>query len=136
MPLVNHCGGIASSAAFLDANRVSIVVLALVPLYFALQKLGDVQAIVVAQAKFVASFFFVPVVEGLNWRRGTAAGAVAAMLGGSLACLVWELTEQQGFARHGVDAVEVGVATSLVLFVAVSRWTRPVPEENLRTFFG
>jgi SSS family transporter len=116
-------------------NRASIVVLALIPLYFALQKYGDVQAIVVEQTKFIASFFFIPVVIGLNWRRGTAAGAVTSMLGGFLACLIWEFTGQRGFATHGIDAVEVGVATSLVLFILVSRFTRPVPQENLRTFF-
>jgi SSS family transporter len=116
-------------------NRASILLLALVPLYFALQKYSDVQAIVVEQTKFIASFFFVPVVIGLNWRRGTATGAVSAMLGGFLACLIWEFTGQRGFSSHGIDAVEVGVATSLLLFIVVSRFTEPVPPACLRTFF-
>ncbi len=125
----------ASQAHLVAVNRISIVILALIPVYFALQKYGDVQAIVVEQAKFIASFFFVPVVIGLNWRRGTSAGAIAAMLGGFLACLIWEFTGQRGFPVHGIDAVEVGVLTSLVLFLTVSRLTRPVPDENLRLFF-
>ena len=94
------------------------------------------QTIVIEQAKFIASFFFVPVVIGLNWRGGTAAGATAGMVGGFFACLVWEFTGQRGFATHGIDAVEVGVVTSLILFLAVSRYTRPVAEENVRIFFG
>lgn len=127
----------ASQKHLVTVNRISIVVLSLIPIWFALQKLGDVQAIVVEQAKFIASFFFVPVVIGLNWRRGTAAGAVAAMLGGFGACLLWELFFQARlFPRFGLDAVEVGVATSLLLFLVVSRWTEPPPEESLRTFFG
>lgn len=126
----------ASQGHLVTVNRISIVILALIPLYFALQRLGDVQAIVVEQAKFIASFFFVPVVIGLNWKRGTAAGAVAAMLGGFLACLAWEFTGQRGFVTHGIDAVEVGVVTSLILFVAVSRLTRPVAAENLEVFFA
>lgn len=125
----------ASQAHLVRVNRVSIVVLAVIPVFFALQKWGDVQAIVVEQAKFIASFFFVPVVIGLNWKGGTAAGAVAAMLGGFLACLVWEFTGQSGFSRHGIDAVEVGVAVSLLCFVAVSRYTESVPCENLEIFF-
>jgi SSS family transporter len=126
----------ASQRRLVRINRVSVVVLALLPVYFALQRYGDVQAIVVEQAKFIASFFFVPVVIGLNWRRGTAAGAMAAMFGGFLACLAWTFTGQHGFAHHGIDAVEVGVAVSLVLFLLVSRYTRPVPAENLAIFFG
>jgi len=125
----------ASQSRLINVNRVSIVVLALIPMYFALQKLGDVQSIVVEQTKFIASFFFVPVVIGLHWRRGTASGAVAAMVGGFLACLVWELTGQAGFSRHGIDAVEIGVLTSLALFVVVSRWTTPVSPEGLAPFF-
>lgn len=125
----------ASQAHLVFVNRVAMLLLALVPIWFALQKYGDVQAVVVEQAKFVASFFFVPVVIGLNWRRGTAAGVMAAMLGGFLACLVWEFTGQLSFAAHGIDAVEVGILTSGVLFFVVSRGTRPVPAENVRVFF-
>jgi SSS family transporter len=125
----------ASQAHLVLVNRAAMLLLALVPIWFALQKYGDVQAVVVEQAKFVASFFFVPVVVGLNWRRGTAAGAIAAMLGGFLACLVWEFTGQRTFARHGIDAVEIGIVTSAVLFVVVSRWSRPVPPENVKVFF-
>jgi len=125
----------ASQRHLVWANRIAIAALALLPLYFALQKLGDVQGIVVAQTKLIASFFFVPVVAGLNWRRATAAGAIAAMVGGFTACLAWELLVLRGFDPRGIDAVEIGVATSLLLFVVVSRFTRPVPEENLRLFF-
>ncbi|MCH7489232.1 MAG: sodium/solute symporter [Gemmatimonadetes bacterium] len=126
----------ASQARLVGVNRIAIVVLAVVPVFFALREFGDVQTIVIEQAKFIASFFFVPVVIGLNWRGGTAAGATAGMVGGFFACLVWEFTGQRGFATHGIDAVEVGVVTSLILFLAVSRYTRPVAEENVRIFFG
>ncbi|MDX1577934.1 MAG: sodium/proline symporter [Gemmatimonadota bacterium] len=127
----------ASQKHLVNVNRLSIVVLSLIPLFFALQKLGDVQGIVLEQAKFIASFFFVPIVVGLNWRGGTAKGAVAAMLGGFLACLVWTLFFQEHwFPRYGIDAVEVGVGTSLLLFVVVSRLTRPSPTQRLDVFFG
>ena len=126
----------ASQAQLVAVNRIAIVVLAFIPVYFALQEFSDVQAIVVEQAKFIASFFFVPVVIGLNWRGGTATGAVASMIGGFFACLAWELTGQHSFASHGIDAVEVGVVTSLVLFLIVSRYTKPVAAENIAIFFG
>jgi SSS family transporter len=116
-------------------NRISIVVLAIVPFWMATLKLGDVQAIVVEQAKFIASFFFVPVVFGLNWRRGTREGALWSMVAGFLACLIWTFTLQRSFSTHGIDSVEVGVLASAVTFVLVSRATPPTPARHLAIFF-
>ena len=125
----------ASQNQLIWVNRISIVVLGCVPFWFATQKIGDVQAIVVEQAKFIASFFFVPVVLGLNWRRGTREGAIWSMVAGFLGCLLWSLTLQRSFASHGIDSVEVGVALSAIVFVVVSRMTPPTPAANLRIFF-
>jgi Na+/pantothenate symporter len=125
----------ASQRGILLVNRCAVLVLGVLPFWFALQKYGDVQQIVIEQTKFIASFFFVPVVVGLNWRRGTKQGAVASMGGGFLACLIWTFTLQRTVGSHGIDAVEVGVATSALLFFLVSRWTRPTAPENLRVFF-
>jgi SSS family transporter len=126
----------ATQTRVIWVNRASIVILGVIPFWFASQKLADVQTIVIEQAKFIASFFFVPVVVGLNWRRGTKEGAVWSMVAGFAGCLAWTFTLQPSFASHGVDAVEVGVVLSAVTFVAVSRLTKPTPEENLRVFFG
>jgi len=126
---------LATQGRLLLVNRVSIVVLGALPFWFAMQKFGDVQSIVVEQAKFIASFFFVPVVLGLNWRRGTKEGAIWSMVAGFAGCLLWTMTFQQSFASHGIDAVEVGVVLSAVTFVLVSRATPPTPAENLRIFF-
>ena len=125
----------ASERRLVWVNRISIVVLGVIPFWFASLKLADVQAIVVEQAKFIASFFFVPVVVGLNWRRGTKQGAIWSMVAGFLGCLAWTFTLQRSFATHGIDAVEVGVTLSAITFVLVSRATPPAPEEKLRIFF-
>jgi Na+/proline symporter len=126
----------ASQARLIWINRASIVILGVIPFWFASQKLADVQTIVIEQAKFIASFFFVPVVLGLNWRRGTKEGAIWSMVAGFFGCLAWTFTFQRSFASHGIDAVEVGVALSAIVFIAVSRLTRPTPEENLAIFFA
>jgi SSS family transporter len=125
----------ASQARLVWVNRLSIVVLGVIPFWFAAQKLADVQAIVIEQAKFIASFFFVPVVLGLNWRRGTKEGAVWSMAAGFFGCLAWTFTLQRNFSSHGIDSAEVGVALSALTFVIVSRVTKPTPPENLRAFF-
>jgi SSS family transporter len=125
----------ASQRRLVSVNRVSIVALGVVPFWFATRRLGDVQAIVIEQAKFIASFFFVPVVLGLNWRRGTKEGAIWSMVAGFFGCLGWTFTLQRSFASHGIDSVEVGVALSAITFVLVSRMTKPTPSKNLRIFF-
>jgi Na+/proline symporter len=125
----------ASQRRLVWVNRLSIVVLGIIPFWMATLRLGDVQAIVIEQAKFIASFFFVPVVLGLNWRRGTREGAIAAMAVGFVACLIWTFTLQRSFAVHGIDSVEVGVVMSALAFVVVSRLTPPTPERNLAIFF-
>jgi SSS family transporter len=125
----------ATERRLLMVNRASIVLLGLVPFWFAMQKFGDVQAIVVEQAKFIASFFFVPVVLGLNWRRGTRQGAIWSMAAGFIGCLLWTFTLQRSFPSHGIDAAEVGVALSALTFIVVSRLTPPTPDQNLKIFF-
>ena len=93
------------------------------------------QAIVVEQAKFIASFFFVPVVVGLNWKRGTKQGAIWSMAVGFVGCLAWTFTGQRSVAQHGIDSVEVGVVLSAIAFVVASRRSAPTPAKNLKIFF-
>ena len=101
----------------LAANRIAVVLLALVPVWFAVREVPLVQFIVLFQAKLVASFFFAPIVIGLNWRRSTAAGALSSMLAGSITCVGWSLMRQPPF---GLDAVFPGVAVSIAVFLVVS----------------
>lgn len=120
----------ASEQRRLFLNRASVFILGAMPVWFALQRYTDVQAIVVIEARFIASSFFVPIVMGLNSRVGTSAGAVSSMLGGFLGCLLWSIWG--GYHYPNIDAVEVGIAVSALLYFLVSRFTAPVPEEVLR----
>ena len=121
----------------LFAGRVAVVAASLIPVPIALLKLDSVQMIVLEQGKFIASFFFVPLVLGLNWRRGTAAGALGAMVAGFVACASWDFMDfgQGGWKRAGIDAVEVGLFASASSFFALSWLTKPSPPEALKPFF-
>jgi SSS family transporter len=120
-------------------NRAMVLLVAVVPVWLALRKLAIVQLIVIEAASFIASIFFASVVIGLNWRRGTAAGAVASMIAGFSTCWIWSkpfgLHEQlpQWLGRFG--AVEAGVVVSSIVFVVVSRLTQPVDSQVLGSFF-
>lgn len=120
----------ASERRKLLLNRLSILLLGALPIGFALERYTDVQSLVVVQTRFIASFFFVPIVMGLNSRWGTSAGALGSMIGGFLGCLLWSLWGQDRFPN--IDAVEIGIAVSALLYFAMSR-TRTVAEQARRT---
>lgn len=123
----------ASEAEKLRINRWSVLVVGLIPLGLTFLDMGLMQEIVVDYAKIIASFFFVPVLFGLNWRGGTTAGAIASMLGGFTAFMTWWW--QRPTYPWGIDPIFAGVLSSLILFVVVSRLTRPVPATALAPFF-
>lgn len=124
----------ASEAQKLAVNRWSVLVVGSIPLAFAFVDLGLVQEIVVDYAKVIASFFFVPVVLGLNWRGGTTAGAMASMMGGFVAFFAWWSRGPE--YPWGIDPIFPGIAASLLLFLSVSAYTRPVPPSALAPFFS
>ncbi len=111
----------ATDAERLWMNRVAVVVLALVPVGFAVHQVALVQYIVIVQASLVASVFFAPVVIGLNARRGSARAALASMLAGATACVAWT---RLGLGAGALDpilgSVFAGVGASIVVFVWVS----------------
>lgn len=127
----------ASERERIAVGRLAIVLVALIPVPFALARFETVQTIVLEQSKFIASFFFVPLVFGLNWRRGTAAGAIGAMVCGFGACALWDFFDfgQGAWKAAGVDAVEVGLAASGLAFYTLSRMTPPPPPDALEPFF-
>jgi len=65
-------------------------------------------------------------VIGLNWMRGSAAGALTSMLVGLVTCVWWSLLRHPPF---GLDAVFPGVAASIAVFIAVSVFGQPGPAE-------
>jgi SSS family transporter len=117
VPIVNVRAG---DRVQLRANRVGVILLALAPVWFAVHQVPLVQFIVLFQAKLVASFFFAPIVIGLNWRRAATAGALASMLTGLVVCVWWSLPNQPPL---GLDAIFPGVAISIVVFVVTSMVT-------------
>ncbi|WP_180954954.1 sodium/proline symporter [Bacillus sp. V3-13] len=121
----------ASEREKMNVNRIAVLVLGIIPIFLALRQLDIVQFIVVLQASLTASFFFATVILGLNWKRGTGAGAIVSMIGGFSTALIWYLAGKP----LGLNEVIPGVIVSFVLFIVVSLFTKPVPKESLQPFF-
>ncbi len=108
----------SSEKAKLLVSRLSIVALSAVPIGFALQRYADVQSLVVLQTRFIASFFFVPVLLGLNTKQGRGPSVLGAMLGGSAGCLLWSTWSASH--KTPIDATEVGILCSAAAFFLVN----------------
>ncbi|WP_186725660.1 sodium/proline symporter [Planomicrobium sp. CPCC 101110] len=121
----------ATERELMTVNRLAVLVLGVIPVFLALRQIDLVQFIVILQASLSASFFFATVLFGLNWKRGTAAGAIVSMLGGFTTALSWYIAG----SPFGLNEVIPGVIVSSILYVTVSLFTKPVPQESLRPFF-
>jgi Na+/pantothenate symporter len=111
----------ASELERLAANRIAVLALAVVPVWFAIREVTLVQFIVLAQANLIASAFFAPIVVGLNWRRGGEAAALGSMLGGTFMCLLWTVTLPRPL---GLEPIFAGVGASLAIYVALAAMRR------------
>ena len=123
----------ASERARVLASRLAVVTFSAIPVALALRHFDLVNFIVIWAAKLMVSFLFIPVVVGLHWRRATRAGAIASMLGGMIACLVWSRLGSPYFL--GLDPAEAGVAVSAALMFTISLTTSPASAGTLRQFF-
>ena len=115
------------------AGRIAVLLFSAIPVALAFQHLSLVNFIVIYAARLMVSFLFVPVVFGLNWKRATAAGALASMLGGLTTCLVWSVVGHPYLL--GLDPAEAGVLVSAALFFGVSLVTHPVGVDVEHVFF-
>ncbi len=106
-------------ARLLAISRASTVLVGLLALAIGLATPGIVTILIYSYTMYTAGIF-VPVLGGVLWRRGTRAGALAAVAGGSLVALAGILG---GVELGGVPTEIYAALVSAVLFVAVSMLT-------------
>jgi Na+/proline symporter len=84
----------------------------------------------------IGATFFFPLLFGLSSPRTTPAAATASSVGGFLVTVVWTaLTLAKVPWAASIHPIVPGLATALVLIVAVTPFTRPAPPEALARFF-
>lgn len=114
--------------------RAGILVVGTLPVIFILLGFGEgelVQFIVLLFTALMASSFTIPVVGGVLWKRATKEGAIAAMIGGVTAAILWKLV-----GYENIDPVVPGFLCSLALMIGVSLMTKPPPQSALTPYFG
>ncbi len=109
-------------------SRVSTVAVGLLALAIGLVVPGIVGILIYSYTMYTAGVF-VPLLGGVLWPRATRAGALAGMIGGSLAALAGILS---GADLGGVPTEIYAALVSAVLFVVVSLLTGSSAERDIR----
>ncbi|HSJ25348.1 MAG TPA: sodium:solute symporter family protein [Longimicrobiales bacterium] len=97
-------------------SRLGTVAIGVLALLLALS-VREIIGLLLLSYTMYAAGVFVPVVLGLYWQRGTAAGAIAGILGGAVAGVA---AAQGWITLPVVPEIVAGAVVSLVLYVAVS----------------
>lgn len=107
-------------------NRLFILVMGIAVICVSIALNDVVQALTVAYNLLVGGLL-VPILGGLLWRRGTGAGALAAVVagGGSVIGLMW------WYGILANEPIYYGLLTSLVVYVVVSLATPPTDAVTL-----
>lgn len=107
-------------------NRLFILVMGIAVVCIAIALNDVVQALTVAYNLLVAGLL-VPILGGLLWKRGTAEGALAAIVAGGLSVigLMW------GYGILANEPIYYGLLVSLGVYVVVSLATKPTDAKVL-----
>jgi Na+/proline symporter len=132
-----RAGIIRSEAYYLLVSRVTLVIVGLVSFVAAINTPALILAIVSYSVAMIGATFFFPLLFGLSSPRTTPAAATASSVGGFLVTVIWmALTLAKVPWAAAIHPVVPGLATALVLIVAVTPFSRPAPPEALARFFA
>ena len=84
----------------------------------------------------IAGALIVPVFAGIYSRKGTTLGCVAAMIAGAGGTLLWYVVKPGGNYILGCPPFVAGAILSVIAYVAVSRFTPPLPQEFVDDLFS
>ncbi|MEV6077990.1 sodium:solute symporter [Streptomyces sp. NPDC052069] len=113
-------GGDAEERDEVRGNRVFVLIMGIAVILIAIALNNVVEALTVAYNLLVGGLL-VPILGGLLWRRGTAAGALAAVSVGGVAVIGL----MAGYGILANEPVFYGLSASLAVYVIVSLATKP-----------
>ncbi len=119
----------ATNEQSIRAGRISLIILVGLAVSSALWLPILVPLWIIGQAICVSGLLC-PVLAAWFWKRSTKSGAVASCLGGTFGAIAWAMfcwikVGSPGALFHGIHAVHVGLALSIILMVVVSLVTKP-----------
>ena len=112
------------------------VAVGILVMLFAVNPPKFLQVLVVFTSGGLSSAFLVPIFLAVYWPRYNTESALAGMGVGFVAFIGFEIAKQLDRVPIAIDPMIVGVASSLVVSVAVALMTKPPAESIRQKFFG
>lgn len=113
----------------LRLNRVVMMILGIAATVVALL-LQDIVAAITVGGDIVVAGLVAPVLGAMLWKRGTAAGAIAGMVCGSVMCVVMLAVK----GLWASEPVSYGALANVVAFVGVSLLTAAPSDQRMREY--
>lgn len=120
----------ATDKQIMIVTRASVIVLGFIGLAGALWFDTFLGFMLVGYTVYGAGVFF-PILAAFLWRGATYKGAIASIGGGLISTLVWEFG-----VNSSIPTIYIGAATSLILLIIVSLFTKHSDTENAEAFFA
>jgi len=111
---------------FLQAMRAVVAAFAVGVTLFALNSDSTIYEMVVGAYKVTLVAAFVPLAAGLYWRRATAQGALAAILGGLVTWIALEIAAPDGLFPPQLAGLLVSIAGMVIGSLAPQWYGRPL----------
>lgn len=102
------------------------VLFAVIPLLLAIRPPGIIVTIVGLAFGAISAAFMAPMVLGLFWKGGTAAGTISSMIIATLVTIYWQLVI---YPKLWIHPVLPGLVASFVVYLGVSAVTKKPPVE-------
>jgi SSS family transporter len=112
-------------------TRAGVVAFAIVAALIALRPPGDIVEITIFSGSLYAACFLPPLLLGLHWRRGNAAGALGCMMVGVVTLVVWR---GLGYSAE-IHEVFPALTASLVTYVGFAWVGSSVDSDSVRAAF-
>lgn len=125
--------GLKTEKARLDFSRIATLIVTAAALLISL-RIRSILTISWIASDIITTGVFVPLVLGFLWRRGNSKGAMASMISGLVYCVYnlligLDVKLPSLWKYQSTAQVVIGVALSLVIYIAVSLCTKPQYEK-------
>ena len=117
----------ASSEETVKVTRISMIVICILSMFFAYKNDGPIVEIFVAAFTLRAAGAFVPYILGHYWKKASAAGSIASIIGGSVVVIAMDWF---GLNLWNLDPIIPALIVSTVAFFLFS-YLFPVKQETL-----